>query len=111
MSANGSESIKAPLIGQKFKNDRYLIVDHVIEDGVTKSYVVEDREQDNAIKTMRIINSSDIDKEFLKNVENLRKLKKNFINITNYYDYFKIRFSNYLITEYFEVRFCLNFFY
>jgi hypothetical protein len=83
-----------------FKNERYIILDNLVEVGGVKSFLVEDKEE-RARKILKVINSIEIDRDFFRNVDILKRV--NSEHIINYYHYFKVRFHNYIILEYFEV--------
>lgn len=102
LSTIGEPIIVGAFKGQTFKNDRYVVIENLVETGSIKSYLVEDREEGRR-KLLKTINNSDVDKDFFRNIDILKRHHSDFI--INYYNYFKVRFNNYIVMEYFEVRF------
>jgi hypothetical protein len=87
--------------GQSFKNERYVVLDNLAELGGVKSFLVEDKEE-RSRKILKIVNSAEIDRDYFRNIDLLKRL--NSEHIVNYYHYFKVRFHNYIILEYYEVK-------
>jgi hypothetical protein len=101
------DELTTSLKGHTFKNDRYVVIDNLVENGAIKSYMVEDKLENNSVKVLRIVNSTEIDRDFLRNIENLKNVSSEFVNVIYYHDYFKIKFNHYFILEYFDVSFRL----